>query len=180
MANTGLSHNYFYKVLQAVTWRMSLSRYLLLEELGLGGSSSSTSMAEGVIGLANGRVVQHSLLHAVQELYPQFDPVLPALQKYSLSKWISAENCIPIQGRLPSSTCSVISYLLHVAMLPDHSIKYITSHFAMFGGSPSSIQGFKMMLTATWVGSPGISENKFAEAIAADSCVADERAVEEN
>ncbi|KLJ05826.1 hypothetical protein EMPG_10744 [Blastomyces silverae] len=187
-----------------------------------------------LLGLASGQVVQRPLLRTVKELYPKFDPVLPPPQKYSLSKWTTAEidrahpsdgmwsdtlynlesvhyckdgfsvynvtfidcpepwlvghcakgdtskeDTFNLLGRLPSSARGVISDLLHVAMRPNHSMRFVTGHSAIFGGSPSSIEGFKMMLTAIWIGSPGIPEDKFAEAVAADSCVADERAVEE-
>ncbi|PGH05421.1 hypothetical protein GX51_02945 [Blastomyces parvus] len=187
-----------------------------------------------LLGLASGQVTQRPLLPNVDDLYPEFDAVLPAPQKYSLSKWTAAEidlahpsdgfwsntlynpesenyckddfsvynvtfidcpepwlvghcakgdtsqdNTFDLLGRLPSSARGVISDLLHVVMEPGLSMRYVTGNSAFFAGSPSSIEGFKMMLTAMWTGSPGIPRDQFAEAVAADSCVADERAVTE-
>ncbi|OAX79723.1 hypothetical protein ACJ72_05951 [Emergomyces africanus] len=82
----------------------------------------------------------------------------------------SKEGTFDLLGRLPSSARGAISDLLHVTMPPNMGMRYANGHSAGFGGSPSSTEGLKMMLTATWIGSPQIPQDQFAQAIAADSC----------
>lgn len=51
-------------------------------------------------------------------------------------------------------------------------------HSVIFASRPAPYDEFKMMVTALRIGSPGIPEDKFAEAVAADSCVADQPAAD--
>ncbi|OJD10230.1 hypothetical protein AJ78_08677 [Emergomyces pasteurianus Ep9510] len=90
----------------------------------------------------------------------------------------SKEDTFDMLGRLPSSARGAISDLLHVKLRRNHRLRFVTGHTAVFGGSASSIEGLKMMVTSIWTGSE-IPLDLFAKAIAADSCVADERAVED-
>ncbi|OJD14822.1 hypothetical protein AJ78_04878 [Emergomyces pasteurianus Ep9510] len=184
-----------------------------------------------LLGLASAQIDKLPLMKTVRDLHPKFDPVLPAPQKYSFTKWSADEvhrgippdgawseslydtesdyyckddftiynvtfvdcpepwlvgHCakgaqtkeatFDILGRLPSSARGVISDLLHVKMRPGRSVRYNVGHSVIFGGASSSTEGLKMMLSAIRLDLPDASDNEFAEAVAADTCVADEQA----
>ncbi|EEH05658.1 hypothetical protein HCBG_05922 [Histoplasma capsulatum G186AR] len=186
-----------------------------------------------LLGLASAQVVKRPLLNSVDELLPKIDAVLPAAQKYSLTKWTTAEvdqtvslnqfwkdtledkdsefyckddltvynvtfidcpepwlvgHCAKAEttkeatfdllGRLPSSARGVISDLLLTVMRPGFSMRAAIDHSVIFASRPAPYDEFKMMVTALRIGSPGIPEDKFAEAVAADSCVADQPAAD--
>lgn len=48
----------------------------------------------------------------------------------------------------------------------------------VFAARPAPYDEFRMMVTALRIGSPGIPEDEFEEAVAADSCVADQPAAD--
>lgn len=64
-------------------------------------------------------------------------------------------------------------------MEPGYGMRKANDHSAIFAGAAPPTEGLKMMLIATWIGSPRIPKDGFAAAVAADTCVADEPAADE-
>ncbi|OAX79810.1 hypothetical protein ACJ72_05867 [Emergomyces africanus] len=88
----------------------------------------------------------------------------------------SKETTFDVLGRLPSSARGVISDLIYVKTAPNHGVRGVAAHSATLGGKFSSTEGLPMMLGALLHDLPDTSEDEFAEAVAADTCVVDERA----
>lgn len=66
-----------------------------------------------LLGLASAQVVKRPLLNSVDELLPKIDAVLPAAQKYSLTKWTTAEG--KYFNRLLSSSNRATSQRLYAS-----------------------------------------------------------------
>ncbi|PGH09176.1 hypothetical protein GX51_00930 [Blastomyces parvus] len=88
---------------------------------------------------------------------------------------MSKEDTFDLLGRLPSSARGVISDFLHTVIPPSRSLRGNNDHSAYMAGPFQPSDSMKIMLTATWIGSPGIPQDEFAKAVAADTCVADEK-----
>ncbi|OAX84523.1 hypothetical protein ACJ72_01114 [Emergomyces africanus] len=91
---------------------------------------------------------------------------------------INREETFNLLGRLPSSARGVISDLLNANIERGLSFRWHKKHSVELGGFFRPADGLKAVLTALWVGGPGVPFDPFVNAVAADTCVADEGAAE--
>ncbi|PGH30818.1 hypothetical protein GX50_06404 [[Emmonsia] crescens] len=91
---------------------------------------------------------------------------------------INRENTFNLLGRLPSSARGVISDLLNANIERGLSFRWHNKHSVLLGGYFRPADGLKAVLSALWIGGPGVPLEPFVNAIAADTCVADEEAAE--
>lgn len=89
---------------------------------------------------------------------------------------MNREATFDLLGRLPSSARGVISDLLNANIERGLSFRWTENHSVMVGGYFRPADGLKSVLTALWVGSPGVPYNPFLKAVTADTCVGDEDA----
>ncbi|KLJ12223.1 hypothetical protein EMPG_12713 [Blastomyces silverae] len=91
---------------------------------------------------------------------------------------IGREATFDLLGRLPSSARGVISDLLNANIERGLSFRFHDKHSVLFGGHFRPADGLKAVLSALWVGGPGVPYEPFLNAVNADTCVADEQAAE--
>ncbi|EER41887.1 conserved hypothetical protein [Histoplasma capsulatum H143] len=89
---------------------------------------------------------------------------------------MNREATFDLLGRLPSSARGVVSDLLNANIERGLSFRWNENHSVMFGGYFRPADGLKSVLTALWVGSPGVPYEPFLKAVTADTCVGDEDA----
>ncbi|OJD17747.1 hypothetical protein AJ78_02156 [Emergomyces pasteurianus Ep9510] len=89
---------------------------------------------------------------------------------------MNREDTFNLLGRLPSSARGVISDLLNAYIEPGLSFRWYNKHSTQFGGRFRPADGLKAVLTALWVGGPGVPYDPFVKAVATDTCVGDEAA----
>ncbi|KAL2375908.1 hypothetical protein RJ035_008203 [Blastomyces gilchristii] len=82
-------------------------------------------------------------------------------------------------ARLPSGDRATISDLLVAAFDQGLVVQHFKGNSALFGSSFRQVDAIKMLVVVMFHGYPGIPMDEFINAVAADTCVADEPAAKE-
>ncbi|EEH09528.1 hypothetical protein HCBG_03065 [Histoplasma capsulatum G186AR] len=88
------------------------------------------------------------------------------------------EASMNLIARLPSGARAAISDLLVVALEKGLVLRHGQGNSALFGGVFRPADSLKMLATAMYHGYPGIPNDDFVKAVAADTCVGDKPAAD--